>query len=389
MKVVYVTPDVGRVSETFVSDLVRGLSEKVASLTVICNNDQRTVSSDTYQVEEVPFLNLQTVVDRLCFRLYGIRQKRDQQHNLLMHQARKQLRPVLRREEPDVAYVDFGRTAAAAHAPLVELGIPFVAHFHGADVTSQLSDAAYRRELQKIFRDAFALIVASHHIRRMLVLEGAPPKKIEVSRYDIDLEGVEPLPWEERRDETPSVVFLGRFTPKKHPVALVEAFRLVKDDVPSATLTMIGDGPEMPRVRKRLRRHGLEDSVALHGALPRKKALAIVRGHWVYAQHSVTARSGDQEGFGISLAEAAALELPVVSTLHNGIPEQVINGETGFLVREHDYEAMAERLVHLLGTPDKAEKMGIAGSENIEDLCNERQRTAKIASILRDKQRSG
>lgn len=81
----------------------------------------------------------------------------------------------------------------------------------------------------------------------------------------------------------------------------------------------------------------------------------------------MTARSGDQEGFGISLAEAAALELPVVSTLHNGIPEQVINGETGFLVREHDYEAMAERLVHLLGTPDKAEKMGMAGSENIEE----------------------
>jgi len=78
------------------------------------------------------------------------------------------------------------------------------------------------------------------------------------------------------------------------------------------------------------------------------------------------------------------LELPVVSTLHNGIPEQVINGETGFLVREHDYEAMAERLVHLLGTPDKAEKMGMAGSENIESLCNAQRRTNKIAAILRD-----
>jgi len=389
MKVVYVTPDVGRVSETFVSDLVRGLSEKVASLTVICNNDQRTVSSDTYQVEEVPFLNLQTVVDRLCFRLYGIRQKRNQQHNLLMHQARKQLRPVLRREEPDVAYVDFGRTAAAAHAPLVELGIPFVAHFHGADITSQLSDAAYRRELQKIFRDASALIVASHHVRRLLVLEGASSEKIEVVRLGIDLEGTEPLSWQMRKDDPPSIVFLGRFAPKKHPVALVEAFRLVKNEVPDATLTMIGDGPEMSRVRERIQRHELQSSVTLQGALPRKEALSIVRKHWIYAQHSVTARSGDQEGFGISLAEAAALELPVVSTLHNGIPEQVINGETGFLVREHDYEAMAERLVNLLGTPNKAEEMGMAGSENIEDLCNERQRTAKIASILRDKQRSG
>jgi glycosyltransferase involved in cell wall biosynthesis len=70
---------------------------------------------------------------------------------------------------------------------------------------------------------------------------------------------------------------------------------------------------------------------------------------------------------------------------HNGIPEQVINGKTGLLVREHDYEAMAERLVHLLGTtPDKAEKMGMAGSENIENLCNAQRRTNKIAAILRD-----
>jgi glycosyltransferase involved in cell wall biosynthesis len=225
-------------------------------------------------------------------------------------------------------------------------------------------------------------VVASHHVRRLLVLEGAPPEKINVVRLGVDLEGIQPLTWDEREEKGPSIVFLGRMTPKKHPVALVESFRLVKEKVPAATLTLIGDGPETPRVRERVQQHELGNSVVLHGALPRKEALSIVREHWVYAQHSVTARGGDQEGFGISLAEAAALQLPVVSTLHNGIPEQVVDGETGFLVREHDYEKMAGRLVKLLDTPDCAEKMGVAASDNIEAMCSRKRRTDFIKNVL-------
>jgi glycosyltransferase involved in cell wall biosynthesis len=196
------------------------------------------------------------------------------------------------------------------------------------------------------------------------------------------LEEVEPLPWHKREKKGPSIAFLGRLTPKKHPVALIEAFRLVNDEIPSATLTLIGDGPERERVEQRIERHGLGDCVTMHGALPHEEALSIVRTHWVYAQHSVTTLDGDQEGFGISLAEAALLQLPVVSTLHDGIPEQVVDSETGFLVREHDYETMAERLVELLDAPDCVEKMGVAGCENIKALCSGQRRTDVIKNIL-------
>ena len=220
-----------------------------------------------------------------------------------------------------------------------------------------------------MFADAAALIVASHHIRQLLILEGAPAAKIQVIRLGINLEGVMPLAWHERRKLPPSVVFMGRFTPKKHPVALIEAFALVKQQVPNAILTTIGDGPEMPRVKERIQRLKLTDSVSLCGELPRREALPIVNRHWVYAQHSVTAPSGDREGFGISLAEAAMLELPVVSTLHNGIPEQVLDGKTGFLVKEFDYETMADNIIKLLLDPDLATQMGKIGSQWIGELC--------------------
>ena len=104
--------------------------------------------------------------------------------------------------------------------------------------------------------------------------------------------------------------------------------------------------------------------------------------HWIYAQHSVTAISGDKEGYAISPAEAAAHELPVVSTIHNGIPEHVIDGETGFLVPEFDYESMAERIIQLIQNPMLAKKMGRAGRNNILALNNPQKRIDKIYNLL-------
>jgi len=381
VNVAYLVPSYGRVSETFVNDLVRGLSDRVESLSVV-TNDVVGKSPGPTPVKEVPFLALRSIADRLRYRVAEFFGRNRRQHQLLMRHANRQLRPVLGRIDPDVAYIDFGRAAVAARAPLQALEIPFAVHFHGADVTSHLSDPAYRTALHKVFRDADALVVASHHIRRLLVLEGAPPEKIRVVRLGVNLEGVEPLSWEKRKETGPSIVFLGRMVPKKHPIALVEAFRLVKEEVPQATLTLIGDGPERNRVSRRISRHELQDHVTMTGALPRQEALSIVRKHWVYAQHSVTTRSGDQEGFGISLSEAAMLELPVVSTLHDGIPEQVEDGETGYLVREHDFEAMGKRLVSLLQAPGTVRHKGKNSRRKIESKVRLKERSLEIKSTL-------
>jgi colanic acid/amylovoran biosynthesis glycosyltransferase len=385
MKISYVIGGLGLVSETFITDLIHGLTRFGDRLTIICNEQSSSSSSIPCQVREVNFLSLTSIVDRISYRfdlLWGAQSdKRTLERRL--HHAYQQLIPALKQEQPDVIYVDFGTVAVFIRAACHDLKIPFVVHFHGADVTSALNSQNYRSELHKVFEDASALIVASHHIRQLLILEGAPANKIHVIRLGINTEGLTPLSWQERRALLPGVVFIGRFTPKKHPVALIEAFALVKQQVPDARLTAIGDGPEMPRVIERIERLKLKDSVQLYGVLPRSEALPIVNRHWVYAQHSVTAPSGDREGFGISLAEAAALELPIVSTLHNGIPEQVIDGETGFLVRELDYETMADYMVKLLLDPDLAEQMGKTGRTRIGELCQIDNRLHEIHKLLK------
>ena len=111
-------------------------------------------------------------------------------------------------------------------------------------------------------------------------------------------------------------------------------------------------------------------------------ALKLVRQHAVFCQHSVTGRDGDQEGFALSPAEAALMEMPVVSTLHNGIPEHVQDGTTGLLVREWDIDGMAEAMLELARDPEKAAAMGNAGRKNILALCDPGQRKAALQSLI-------
>jgi colanic acid/amylovoran biosynthesis glycosyltransferase len=135
-------------------------------------------------------------------------------------------------------------------------------------------------------------------------------------------------------------------------------------------------------LRNRIEDAGLSKNVRMLGAMDREAALKEVQRHWVFCQHSVTAKSGDQEGFALSPAEAALLEIPVVSTIHNGIPEHVLDGKTGYLVPEFDFVRMAERMVWLVESEEQRRQFGQAGRRNIMSLCSATKRKKEIEDLL-------
>jgi colanic acid/amylovoran biosynthesis glycosyltransferase len=87
----------------------------------------------------------------------------------------------------------------------------------------------------------------------------------------------------------------------------------------------------------------------------------------IFILSSVTAANGDREGQGLVLQEAQAMGLPVLSTLHNGIPDGVLDGESGFLVPEKDADALAEKLTYLIENPENWPEMGLAGRKFVEE----------------------
>ena len=285
----------------------------------------------------------------------------------------------------DIIYIDYGNSAVRILPILETVEAKVFVDFHGFDITSALKDTYYKKELQKIFKRATKLIVASHHIRRLLKLEGAPHDKIEVIRYGVKSNNQlssEQL-WETRcSQKIKHLVSIGRLTEKKHPIATIKAFEITNKNHPETILDIIGDGDLMTHCKNLVKQLNLGHAVNFHGSLPHNKALQFLERACCYVQHSVTAATGDQEGFAISLAEASLYYLPVVSTLHNGIPENVINEQTGYLVREFDFETMAEKILEILDNPELAKKMGELGHAHIKELCNTDVRINKVLELF-------
>ncbi len=104
---------------------------------------------------------------------------------------------------------------------------------------------------------------------------------------------------------------------------------------------------------------------------------------------SVTARNGDQEGIPNVIIEALTCELPVLSTLHSGIPEVVREGVSGFLVPERNIEALSEKLEFLVNHPQTRKEMRAAGSawvNKYHDIKKLSDRLVKLyESVLDDK----
>ncbi|MEL7030788.1 MAG: glycosyltransferase family 4 protein [Pseudomonadota bacterium] len=380
------TPSLSGASETFIRDLILGLAKQGGQLTIACGDSDPPIDFEippNVAIKTVPYLALTRLSDRLKFRLQRNKQEWSGSRDTLFDiNAMRYLGQLADEETPDIAYVEFGWTLARSSNVFFDKGIPVIAHVHGADLTTYLNLPGYSDALERGFHDAQAVIAASHHMRRLAILAGASPEKIHVIRLGVSIEDLEPMSWRKRRMSNPSIVFLGRMVAKKNPVALIEAFARVKAETSDVTLNMIGDGPERTRAEERALQLGVESSVIWHGELNRRAALEIVRENWIYAQHSVTPYSGDQEGFGISIAEASALELPVVSTYHNGIPEQILHGENGYLVQEYDFEEMSNRLSELANNADLCERMGAIGRTNVLRNYSIEQRASEIYDLL-------
>lgn len=129
---------------------------------------------------------------------------------------------------------------------------------------------------------------------------------------------------------------------------------------------------------------GIEQNIDFLGAVSHQevaKNLSIARA---FVQHSLKPSYGDSEGTSISVVEACAMGIPVVSTRHGGIKDVIIENETGFLVDEGDVDGMAEYMIQLAENPELAKKMGEAGREIIKNNFSQDKYIGNIWTIIKD-----
>lgn len=279
----------------------------------------------------------------------------------------------------DVALAEYGTTGAEILDACLVAGVPLAVYFYGFDAWRDSIVRKYRPAYERMFRDAQAIIAVSGSIRDRLASWGAPPRKLHHIVCGADaaaFDGARPA------EAPPHFVAVGRFVDKKAPQLVVTAFRDVHAAMPTARLTMVGDGPLLEQTRGLVDTLGLQGAVSFPGVLAPKDVMALLRAARAFVQHSLTAADGDREGTPVALLEAQMAGLPVVSTLHSGIPEIVADGETGMLVKERDVAGMGRAMARLASDPALAGALGKAAREHAVAHFSQERTLGALADVL-------
>lgn len=288
----------------------------------------------------------------------------------------------LRRERPALIHAHFATDGLLA-LPLAEaLGVKLVTTLHGYDVNlsrgrmlmsgrlSWMRYALFQRRLKA--RGALFLAV-SDALRRKAVARGYPGERTRTHYLGVDLARF----GGERAPEPGLVLHVGRLVEKKGTSVLLDALARLGD----AHLVVVGDGPLRGGLERQAEALGLGGRVRFLGALPPADVAGWMRRAWLLAAPSLTARDGDAEGLPTVIKEAAAASLPAVGTGHAGIPEAIVDGETGFVVPERDAGALAARLEILLGSAELRQRMGAAARRLAEEKFDAVRQIARLEEI--------
>ncbi len=371
-------------SETFIKQLINDFSlHKEINLTVIIGtknivNTYNNLKCKTIRIPLYDYkLSLLFILNKVG-NLFGNKGKKLQV--IYLNQYYSKSLEALNGYKFDAVYIEYFSTAVNIYQYFKYRNIPIIIHGHGFDVTSMLNDDLYSKAIKKVFDYAHSIIVPSKALKRHIVIEGCNDEKINVV---YPLPKTNYLPFNHSIKKVTRIIAIGRLTEKKNQLALIEMMKLL-NDLP-VNLQLIGEGPLEKEIISRIKKYNLQSRIMLLGAVDNKQAMNYLSSADIFVQNSITSKNGDREGFPVSICEAMQYSKPVVSTIHSGITENIINNESGIIVPENDYEAMANAIRTLIQNPEKQKQLGEGAQKRIKFL-NERQgsRSELIFNIIKN-----
>ena len=268
----------------------------------------------------------------------------------------------LYRDRFALIHAHFGTAAVHALPYAFAFRVPLIASFHGKDVSVLVGALSryprywlYRLWAQRLFRDSALVLAASRDLYEQLVRAGCPESKLHVFRLGIDLS----LFRRARRPEVAThIILVGRLVTKKGFRYALEAIGRQHRRGAALRVTVAGDGPLKAELQALARRVGIASVTSFAGVLRPQAVSDLMSDADLIMAPSVVTDLEDRDSGVISVKEAAASQLPCVGTLHGGLPDIVQDSETGFLVSEHDVEALTHRLGQLINDDQLRQRMG-------------------------------
>lgn len=305
----------------------------------------------------------------------------------------KAITKIVAEKKPDLIHCHFGYEALRFLDNLDDKyqEIPMLISFRGYDASEHLRRRSYVEKVRNLLnrKNVHATFVCDFLRQNLLKM------KVEVPRYIVLHSGTKvdfftPKP----KKQSTEINFIqissfGFYKGHKYTVAAFSEFLINNNQGIKAKLHFTGEGPTLNAVKNQVKELGLEEAVIFHGWVDHNRAIELLSNSDYFVQHSVTDEFGSTEGIPNSIMEAMAMELPVISTRHAGIPELVENGINGYLVAERDVHDYAQKMEEICKwsnrLPHNREKI----KQEFEFSIHMQKLTSFYQRILEDNQKAG
>jgi colanic acid/amylovoran biosynthesis glycosyltransferase len=287
--------------------------------------------------------------------------------------------------ENEVVICNFGWFGASmARHKTHQNAAKLITIFHGFDMSSTLEEAQ-SQPYAELFRVGDLHLPISELWRDKLLALGAPQDKVRIFRMGVDLNNFQ---FNERKTDAQkpfTLTAVGRFVEKKgleYAIRAIAHIRSVNKDL-NIRLQIVGDGPLKPVLQSLTEELKLQEEVLFLGRMPHLEISKTLNMSDAFMLPSVTAQNGDMEGIPVSLMEAMASGVPVISTRHSGIPELIEHEVNGLLADERDYVGLAKVIERTLADPESSKVRARAARATIEARFNNEALQDELDKMVR------
>ncbi len=249
------------------------------------------------------------------------------------------------------------------------LRLPFVIYAHGNEILDGMGAKKWQKPRLALQR-ADRVLANSQFTAALVQKAGVGPERIEIVYPGCEVERFRPLPsrpdLRERllgsRHSDRVILTVGNLVARKGHDMVIRALPRLRLAIPDVTYLIVGDGPYRTQLESLATVMEVRDRVIFAGQIPAEDLPAFYALSDVFVMPSrQDLETSDVEGFGLVFLEANACAKPVVGGYSGGVPEAIIDGVTGLLVKPHDPGDIANALRRLLGDSDLANRLGRQG----------------------------
>jgi phosphatidyl-myo-inositol dimannoside synthase len=281
--------------------------------------------------------------------------------------------PILRRERIEILHCGHLLTSGVAGLLLKRRRqLPYAVYAYGADVLDYRRRNSLDRLQRQILLEAEGVVTIGDFTMQLLRDLGVPADRIvkvlmgiDVGRFRPDVDGTS-IRARHGLGQGPVLLSVARLVERKGHDMVIRALPEIRRHLPDASYLIVGSGRERARLEQVAHETGVAEAVCFAGFVPEADLPVYYAASDCFLLCSRQVGT-NVEGAGNVTLEASASGRPVVVGHSGGTEEHVIHGETGLLVDPTNPAAIAEAVVTILGTPEKAERLGRQGRRMVED----------------------